>query len=316
MTHSALSRALRRALLASSSLSLGSCLVHSSCPDDGYVPPLAETVSVSGALAGNAPVDANGCAAACGSVASGDVVTCVAQSADKVLCIVRPFPCEGRRPSGLRPPSRRPDDGLSRHLADAAWLEAASVNAFRLLRRELASHGAPRRLLRAASRSARDECRHARATRALARRFGVCVPRVEGTASLRRSLLDLARENAVEGCVRETWGALVALHQAERAQDPQLRAVMAPIARDELRHAELAFRIESWLTPRLSPAERRQVDDSRRAAVRELREELAIELAAAERARLGLPGSEDARRMLAELDLALGLSRELEPAAV
>jgi hypothetical protein len=68
-------------------------------------------------------------------------------------------------------------------LAEAAWLEAASVDAFRVLRLELRAHSAPRRLLRAASRAARDERRHARAAGALARRFDVTVPAVERQAS-------------------------------------------------------------------------------------------------------------------------------------
>jgi hypothetical protein len=307
MKPSALYRAMRRALIAGSPAVLGSC-AFSSCPDDGHTPPVARLVTVDPNLVGEGPLDASDCTSVCSDVGSGEVVTCVRQSTDSVLCIARPAPCEGRRPAGLRDAHSRPRGGLSCHLAEAAWLEAASVEAFRLLRRELRSHGAPRRLLRAASRSRRDERRHARTTRALARRFGVAVPKVERTPSEVRSLFDVALENTVEGCVRETWGALVAMHQAERARDLGVRAAMAAIARDELRHAELAWHIERWLTPRLRSEHRRQLNEARRAAIRQLNDELSNELELSERELLGLPGAYEARQMLAELDRAIGMS--------
>jgi hypothetical protein len=193
-------------------------------------------------------------------------------------------------------------------LADAAWLEAASVDAFGVLRRELRAHGAPRRLLRAASRSKRDERRHARATKALAKSFGVVVAPVERDAAPLRTLAELALENAVEGCVRETWGALIAQRQASHAREPAVRATMRRIARDEARHAELAWVVDAWLRPRLSPAERQRVLAARAAAVDELARELRSSLPLGERERLGLPGTSEAVAMLAELDRALSLT--------
>ncbi len=308
MRASPLLRALRRALLVGSPAALGACMQTSSCPDNGDEPPASELVTVDASLVGDEPLDANQCATACGHVGGGQVVTCVRQSSDSVFCVAQPFPCEGRRPHGLKDPPFRAKGGLRRHLADAAWLEAASVNAFRRLRRELEAHGAPRRLLRSVSRSARDERRHARTARALARRFGVSVPPVACAPFERRSLFDLALENAVEGCVRETWGALVAMHQAERARDLGVRAAMAGIARDELRHAELAWRIERWLAPRLTRKHRRRLGEARRGALHQLNEELTRELGRSERERLGLPGAHEARLMLTELDRALGMS--------
>jgi rubrerythrin len=281
----------------------------SSCPDNGHEPPTADLVTVDPAVVGDGPLDANECRSACATVGDGQVVTCVRQSSDSVFCIAQPFPCEGRRPHGLKESMLRFEkNGFSRHLADAAWLEAASVDAFRRLRRELEAHGAPRRLIRAASQSARDERRHARTARALARRFGVSVPRVDCAPFERRSLFDLALENAVEGCVRETWGALVAMRQAERAEDLGVRAAMAGIARDELRHAELAWRIDRWLAPRLTREHRQKVGEARQSAVNQLKNELAQELGLSERQRLGLPGAHEAHLMLVELDRALRMS--------
>ncbi|NIS36796.1 MAG: ferritin-like domain-containing protein, partial [Actinobacteria bacterium] len=37
-----------------------------------------------------------------------------------------------------------------------------------------------------------------------------------------RTAYEIALENAVEGCVRETFGALVGAHQALRASDPSI----------------------------------------------------------------------------------------------
>ncbi|MEJ7602112.1 MAG: hypothetical protein WKG01_29720, partial [Kofleriaceae bacterium] len=60
-------------------------------------------------------------------------------------------PVEGRRPAGLALPQR----GAARSvagawLAEAAWLEAASIHAFLHLARELTAHGAPAWLVKCA----------------------------------------------------------------------------------------------------------------------------------------------------------------------
>jgi len=65
-------------------------------------------------------------------------------------------------------------------------------------------------------------------------------------------------EIAVEGCVRETFGALEATFQAKNANDPQIRRVMRRIAEDETRHAALAWRVAAWIEPRLSDRQRRR----------------------------------------------------------
>jgi hypothetical protein len=292
---------LQGVLLVGAPFALADCLLGtSSCPDNGVEPPRTESVAAS-----DGGVTAADCRAACGA----DVLTCVSDGQPgMILCVSPPFPCEGRRPVGLKSAARASDSGFDRHLADAAWLEAASVDAFGVLRRELRAHRAPRRLLRAASRSKRDERRHARATRALAKGFGVEVAPVERDTAPVRSLSEMALENAVEGCVRETWGALLALRQASRAREPAVRATMRRIARDEARHAQLSWAVDAWLCPRLSPAEREQVLAARRAAVDELARELGSSLPPVERERLGLPGVAEAAAMLAELDRALGLT--------
>jgi hypothetical protein len=244
--------------------------------------------------------DAQACQTLCRDVGA-SLITCVRIAPEEVLCAAEPYPCEGRRPHGWVPASRREARAFERHLADAAQLEAASIDAFALLVRELREHRAPRRLARAASRARRDERRHARAAAALARRFHVKVEPVVIAAKPRRSLEEIALDNAMEGTVRETWGALVALHQSEHASEPLIRAALRRIARDEVSHSALAWKLDAWYQPRLSPGARRRVLQARNEAVAQLERELACELPEADRKRLGLPARTAAIAMLREL---------------
>ena len=180
--------------------------------------------------------------------------------------------CAGRRPPGLL--AARGATGSSvvgTYFAQIARLEAASVTAFDVLARELRAHRAPARLIRAAERARRDEVRHATTTRALAERFGgvVTPPRVRSTRV--RSLRAIAIENAREGCVRETWGALEATWQAAHATDRGVRRSMRVIARDETRHAALSWQVAAWAE--------RKLDERGRAAVSAARSEAAAQLA-------------------------------------
>jgi hypothetical protein len=204
--------------------------------------------------------------------------------------------CTGRRPQGLL--ASRPATGapLGAYFAEMARMEAASIAAFRHLRRELLAHRAPRRLVRAAERAARDEARHARMTTALARRHGAeaIASRVEGIPV--RSLEAIAIENAVEGCVRETFGALVASWQARAACDPLIRAAMTRIAHDETRHAALAFAVDAWARGRLGPEARGRVEQARSKAITEVATR-AQEAPILLRTPLGLPTSAQTRAL-------------------
>lgn len=194
----------------------------------------------------------------------------------------------GRRPEALQLVGDAPGDDVGGELAAMAELEAASVPAFQRLARELTAYAAPAALVERARAAARDEVRHARAMAALAARHHA-VPRTITIGELPiRSLEAIAIENAVEGCVREAYGALVATYQAERAA-PELRAVFRTIARDERRHAALSEAVAAWLDAALSPAERAAVAVARSAARGELRTNLATSPACAP---LGVPGGE------------------------
>jgi hypothetical protein len=180
-------------------------------------------------------------------------------------------PVEGRRPDGLAPlRGLRATSAAGAWLAPAAWLEAASVHAFVRLANELERHAAPRALIRGALAAVPDELRHTAMMTRLARRYGAVVPAPEVAAFVDRPLEQLAIENAVEGCVRETWGAVLALWQSHTARDPEVRAALRMIADDEIRHAALAWAIDRWAVPLLDDGARARVASAREAAAREL----------------------------------------------
>jgi rubrerythrin len=194
---------------------------------------------------------------------------------ERVQLVTRGPPVPPRHMCGRRPEGFVLDDHAVEAgdvLSAMAALEAASVIAFERLARELAHHDAPPELVEEAKAAARDEVRHARTMRRLARRFGSTDSAEHEICSAESSLpvraLDaLAHENAVEGCVFETWGALTATFQAERAATPELRRAFAAIARDERRHATLAHHVHEWASGRLPQDAREAVAAARREAI-------------------------------------------------
>jgi hypothetical protein len=223
----------------------------------------------------------------------------------EIVCIYGVVCGTGRRPSGLRRPSPRRTRGVvGSFLARMAHLESASVAAFACLERELRDHGAPRDLLARAQRARRDEVRHARVMTGLAARAGADVAPACVEVSRTRTLEAIAIENAVEGCVRETYGAAVAGVQSATATDALIRDAMRAIARDELRHAELSWSVAKWLETKLDAPARDRVRRARHRAARELLESASQEAPAEIMRELGLPGAR----------LAAGIARDLRDA--
>ena len=199
----------------------------------------------------------------------------------------------GRRFEGLELDESACSDEPGAQLAAMAELEAASVPAFERLARELATWGAPAELVARARAAMRDEVRHARVMTALAAKHGVAPRAIEVPALPCRSLEEIARENAIEGCVREAYGALVATYQAERAK-AELRPAFRAIAVDERRHAGLAEDVHAWIVGQLDDARREEIVRARARAEGELRASVATSRACGE---LGLPSGADAIAM-------------------
>lgn len=202
---------------------------------------------------------------------------------------------------------------LGERLARQAYYEAASVTAFARLARVLATADAPWDLVRRAQRAAEEEARHAATFAALAEKHGgaPCAP--EAGDSL-PTLFELAMENAAEGCVRETFGALLTLHQAEHAESAEVRAAFASIAEDELQHAALSWDLFAWFDTQLGAEERQMMQDAyviaRRAAERDVASAPdALGLA------VGLPAASRSRAMFAELMRGLDSLRGMRLAA-
>jgi hypothetical protein len=160
---------------------------------------------------------------------------------------------------GWQVPLRPRVDDLSRSDREAlasAWLrdallEHASVASFSRFALELIAVGAPARLLEAAHQAALDEVRHARLRFALASAYAGedlepgPLP-LGGALEIASDLATVAARAVAEGCIGETVAALTAAEQHAVATDPSVRDVLAGIAEDEARHAELAWSFVAW----------------------------------------------------------------------
>ncbi len=211
----------------------------------------------------------------------------------------------GRRTAGYRPGKWEARDEVGAYLATATELERESIFAFRRLRRELRNHGAPASLLAWCTRAQRDEARHTRVLGALASRRGATIQDSRHATLASRPLANIALENAIEGCLHETFGALIARHQAVSAKEPGVSRAMKRIAVDETEHAALAFAIHAWLAPRLTEAERTWLGTEVKRAARELERNSDSRLGQRSRCLLGLPSLPESRRLARGLMKAL-----------
>jgi hypothetical protein len=228
--------------------------------------------------------------------------------------------CAGRLPEGGRVPMHGASVGS--WLAAMADLEAQAVDAFARMVVELRHHGAPSDLVDRATEAQADEIRHARTMADHAVRFGGAR---DGRGRARgpmhpRERVAMARENAIEGCVRETFGAIVAAYQAHAATDEALRVDLMRIAEDEARHAQLSWDLAAWIEPQLDPAARRSVEQARRAALEALRDGCGLDAdAQAEvpglQAIVGLPSRREAEAMC-EVTCRLLQAEVHEPSSV
>lgn len=210
--------------------------------------------------------------------------------------------CEGRRPEGLQPVTGEvPAHPVGRWFASMARLEASAVDAFEGVARELEAHGAPAALIDASRVAAQDEVRHHEAMSRLAQRYGARPLPAEIVDHPVRALYAIALENAVEGCIRETYGALAAHRQAFAATDPEIAAAMTEIAEDEGRHAALSWEIAAWIEPRLSDAERAELTLEKARAFADLRTEAELSPDPRLVDLAGLPDAETAQTLLTHL---------------
>ncbi len=176
-------------------------------------------------------------------------------------CCGRPFAPDGRaRVAELR------NAGPEKSAIATAWRsdglqEHASVAAFARFTLQLMSVGAPADLVGDSVRAGIDEIAHARGCFEVATRYDGRSPEpgpLDVTGALGPTTLgQMVREVAREGCVGETLAARVAAEQAAVATDPRTKEFLEGVARDEGRHAELAWRFVAWALKSGDPALRR-----------------------------------------------------------
>jgi hypothetical protein len=168
----------------------------------------------------------------------------------------RPLCVGGRfvRPRLAGPPNAcasREGRAVRDHYIDSAQLELSSVWTFLRLARELAAVGAPAALVVAALDAADDEVRHAELCAAAAGGVALVALPMEAarprfTSRSAHALAVLAAEAWHEGCLNETAAAEEA-RLAARDADGDMRAMLATIAADEQRHAELSWSVLAWI---------------------------------------------------------------------
>ncbi|WAS90706.1 ferritin-like domain-containing protein [Nannocystis punicea] len=139
---------------------------------------------------------------------------------------------------------------LAAHWTRIAGFEHASVASFARFILDLLTLGAPPELVLAAQQALADEVEHARIGFALASLYeGTGVgpgPLPTADADPRADPDALIAAAIAEACVAETLAGLELLEAAAHAADPGLRRVLARIAGDEQRHAELGWRFVRW----------------------------------------------------------------------
>ncbi|MBL8606703.1 MAG: hypothetical protein JNL38_05255 [Myxococcales bacterium] len=284
------------------------------CPNDPQFPPSScRQVYVfpcglpgdAGAPTGGGDAGDAGPAYDCASLCAGavDTTLCRVSREDGSVAVTVSCGSEvcgaGRRPESYSAATVEATDATGAMLATIAQLEAGAIRAFDVMLAELDQAGAPAELLARVASARLDEVRHARAVAQAARARGARIGRLQMARPAPRDLVAIAIENAREGCVRETFGALVATVQEERAA-ADLRELVGMIARDEIVHAQLSWDVGEWLGSRLTERERAEVDRAIAAAFDELDAELAGAAPAGHPA-LGMPGRDEQRALLRAL---------------
>jgi hypothetical protein len=138
---------------------------------------------------------------------------------------------------------------LADHWTREAAFEHASIASFAQLTLDLLSVGAPPELLEATQRATLDEIEHARITFALAAAYGghpVGPAALAALPGASRTLASIARSTFIDACVGESVASASLADSSRKAADPVLRDLLAKMAADEERHAELAWRIVAW----------------------------------------------------------------------
>lgn len=211
-----------------------------------------------------------------------------------------------RRPSGFHATNFSRLSPTAAFYSTALELELVSIAAFKIMHLELSAYGAPSSILARIAEAEVVKRQHTSLLRGIVREVGGIDSGIEVSVDRPlRSLEDIAIENVVEGCVRESFGARVAAVQAERVLDPRHKKVFATIASDELNHAELAWAVHDWIRPYLGAAGATRVEVALLRAIDDLWVDATANYAKELEATAGLPSPTEMRTLLGELEQKL-----------
>ncbi len=162
---------------------------------------------------------------------------------------------------------------LATHWVRLGQMEHASIAAFARFSLQLLSLGAPAELVEGCNQALADETAHTRLCFALASHYGG-VPVGPGKLEVRDCFEDSGLGAVMqlvisEGCIGETVAALEAMEQALTTSDPVVRNVLLRIAKDEQRHAELAYRFMRWALTQASDELRARIECQAEARIAE-----------------------------------------------
>lgn len=216
-------------------------------------------------------------------------------------CYSPPRPMVGRMPAGLHVEPVEAATLLGDYFADMAAMETAAITAFRYLARELEAYQAPAELIRLAKTAIIEETGHAQLAGLLSQACDTAVPHVEVADFQLRSLFEIALENAVEGCVNETFAAACGLWQHEQAGLEVFRAVIGHIAEEEIGHAALSWAIHEWVMPQLTASQQAHIRQAQAAAVEVLAQKFLHEEHPLVRQAVGLPQQAEAASLFQQL---------------
>jgi hypothetical protein len=217
-----------------------------------------------------------------------------------------PRPVPGRLPNGLQlsheqAATQSSVNVLGQYLADMTAMETAAITAFYYLSLELKAYDAPAELIARAQQAILEETRHSEMAALLAASFDADMPEVMVDDFCLRSLYEIALENAVEGCVNETFAAACGLWQSEYAQLDVFRKVISHITEEEMGHAELSWKIHQWIMPQLSEVQQEQIRIAQAKAVDSLVSDFKQESNPVLQQAFGLPTKDDASRLFMQL---------------
>lgn len=213
----------------------------------------------------------------------------------------RPRIVRGRIPKNAVLLQPKINNALGHYFAEIASMETAAVTAFRFLVQELEAYQAPNALIQMAREAIQEEIGHAEMTRLLAQAYDTAVPAVIIDDFKLRSLFEIALDNAVEGCVNETFAAASGYWQQQFAEHPVFKAVIGHITDEESKHATLSWAIHEWVMPQLTSAQQLAIHHAQADAINQLEQTWLTKEDPRVRVAVGLPEAQEALSLLREL---------------